>query len=142
MKPGNPGSQRAGARRGGIAAEMARFRRRVYRLVAAIPPGRVATYGQLAALAGHPRRARHVGHALAEPDHPRLPWHRVVNARGRISRRGGAHRSPEAAERLQRRLLRGEGVVLRGGRIDLECFGWRPEEEGGAVPGGAGRRAP
>lgn len=121
--------------------EMRHFTERVYRLVAAIPPGRVATYGQLAALAGHPRRARHVGNALAAPDTPELPWHRVINAQGRISRRGGDHRSPAAAERLQRRLLREEGVVLRGGRIDLDTFRWRPEEDGGALFGGMIRGA-
>ena len=109
---------------------MAAFRARVYRLVAAIPAGRVATYGQIAALAGHPRRARHVGNALAHPHGiAGLPWHRVLNAAGRVSRRGGGHRSPEAAERLQRRLLAAEGVRFTGGRVALERFRWRPEEE-------------
>ena len=58
----------------------------VYRLVARIPRGRVATYGQIAALLGYPRSARAVGRAMKHaPAH--LPWHRVVNAQGSISRR-------------------------------------------------------
>lgn len=115
------------------------FRRRVYRLVAAIPPGRVATYGQLAVLAGWPRRARMAGRALREaprtgPDGRPLPWHRVVNAQGRISARGDHRRGDaESPERRQRRLLEAEGVVFRGGRIDLAQWQWRPEAEGGAL---------
>ena len=115
------------------AGDMTRFRGRVYALVAAIPAGRVATYGQIAALAGHPRRARHVGNALAAPDHPghpHLPWHRVINAQGRISRRGGADWSPGDAEPRQMRLLQAEGIAFKTGRVNLEQFRWRPEEEG------------
>ncbi len=126
--------------------EMTRFRGRVYLLVAAIPAGRVATYGQIATLAGHPRRARHVGNALAAPDppgHPGLPWHRVINAQGRISRRGGEDWSPEDAGNRQMRLLRAEGIAFKGGRVELERYRWRPEEEGallGKILGGGKSR--
>ena len=102
--------------------------RRIHRVVAAIPEGRVATYGQVALLAGLPRRARLVGRALAAlDDDSGVPWHRVINAQGRISSRGG---SPH--EYFQRLLLEEEGVELdERGRIDLERFGWDPDETPG-----------
>ncbi|HEY9422405.1 MAG TPA: DNA alkylation repair protein [Thermoanaerobaculia bacterium] len=100
-------------------------REKIYAVVRRIPPGRVATYGQVAALAGLPRRARLVGQALRNtPEDTSLPWQRVVNAGGRISSRGGIGWE----EGLQRHLLEEEGVVFdKGGRIDLERFGWEPE---------------
>lgn len=113
--------------------EMARFRERVYRLVAAIPAGRVATYGQIAGLAGHPRRARHVGRALSAAEHPELPWHRVINAQGQVSHRGGEHPAPDQALNRQRRLLVAEGIAFQGQRVPLEKFRWRPEEDGAAL---------
>ncbi|MFV8752284.1 MGMT family protein [Nannocystaceae bacterium ST9] len=90
----------------------------IWRAVEAIPPGRVASYGQVAQAAGLPGFARLVGRALAGlPPASSVPWHRVVNARGEISLTG---RAGEA----QRRLLRAEGVVFRaGGRIDMRRFG-------------------
>jgi len=91
----------------------------VYALVRRIPTGRVATYGEIARALGDPRAARTVGWALRACADD-VPWHRVVNAQGKISWRptGGYHR--------QRVLLRQEGVRLsRGGRIDLGKFAWR-----------------
>ena len=118
------------------AGETAKFRARVYWLVAMIPPGRVATYGQIAALASHPRRARHVGNALAQFHDAGLPWHRVINAQGRISPRAGAQRTPgERVEHRQERLLRGEGVVFSDGQVDLERYRWRPEIDGALLRG-------
>ena len=97
-------------------------RSRIYSVVALIPSGRVATYGRIARLAGLPGQARQVGHALsALPARNDVPWHRVVNARGEISRRegGGVGR--------QRKLLEAEGVAFdRRGRIALDRFGWQP----------------
>lgn len=95
---------------------------RIYAMIDSIPRGRVASYGQIAAQAGLPRRARLVGRALRElPPGSRLPWHRVVNAAGKISARAGG------GEREQGRRLRAEGVrIAKGGRIDLERFGWKP----------------
>jgi methylated-DNA-protein-cysteine methyltransferase-like protein len=95
------------------------FFRRVFALTRRIPRGRVTTYGALARALGVPRGARTVGWALgACPDD--VPWHRVVNARGAISWR------PSPGFRLQRALLRAEGVRFnRRGRIDLAKFGWR-----------------
>jgi methylated-DNA-protein-cysteine methyltransferase related protein len=92
--------------------------------VARIPRGRVATYGQVAALAGLPRHAREVGRVLgALPPGSQLPWQRVINAAGRPSPRGVL-----ADERHQRLRLEGEGVEFDGrGRVELERFGWDPE---------------
>lgn len=104
-------------------ASEAGFFERVYAVVRRIPPGRVATYGQVAALLGNPRAARGVGWALAAlPAASGVPWHRVIGATGRISSRG---REVEAA--LQGRLLAREGVrVGRDGRVALEARRWRP----------------
>jgi methylated-DNA-protein-cysteine methyltransferase-like protein len=92
-------------------------------VIARIPKGWVATYGQIAAMAGLPRRARFVGHVLQHLDPAvAIPWHRVVNANGQISyspsRNGG--------DTVQRRLLEKEGVVFNDkGRFNLERFRWR-----------------
>ena len=93
-----------------------------YDVVAAIPEGRVATYGQIALLAGRPGRARLVGTALGSLDDASdVPWHRVVNARGEISRRGLGD-----SEQLQRILLMSEGVEFNSrGRVDLRRFRWK-----------------
>ncbi len=93
-------------------------------MVSRIPPGRVATYGQVARLAGAPGHARLVGYALASlPDGSGVPWHRVVNARGGISERSDG--SPMGA--VQRARLRREGVRFDvRGRISLARFRWRP----------------
>lgn len=110
--------------------------RKIYGVVRRVPEGRVATYGQIAALAGIPRHARQVGYALfalPDADDSDVPWHRVVNARGEISVRATGH------EELQRRLLASEGVEFDArGRIDLRAFGWRPAAPRGA-PGARGR---
>jgi methylated-DNA-protein-cysteine methyltransferase-like protein len=91
--------------------------------VARIPKGRVATYGQVAGLAGLPRQARLVGYALnVLPAGSALPWHRVVNARGEIS----ARRSGLGHEHLQRRLLERERVRFVDDALSLERYRWRP----------------
>jgi methylated-DNA-protein-cysteine methyltransferase-like protein len=93
-------------------------------VVRRIPRGRVATYGQVARLANLPGQARLVGYALAAlKDASPLPWHRVVNAQGRVSpRRGGG---PERW--IQRRRLEREHVAFGpSGAIRLERFLWRP----------------
>jgi methylated-DNA-protein-cysteine methyltransferase related protein len=93
----------------------------VYRVVAAIPRGKVATYGQVARLLGLNRGARAVGWALRALDPrraARVPWHRVVGAGGRISPRAGA------GPFVQGRRLVAEGVRFRSGRIDMRQYGW------------------
>ena len=91
-------------------------------MVRRIPKGRVATYGQIAELAGLAGHARQVGYALhALPDDSRVPWHRVINAKGEISLRG------DFGPRMQRKLLEAEGVELDAkGRVSLKRFRWRP----------------
>ncbi len=99
--------------------------RRVWAMVKKIPRGRVATYGQIAALTdlGGRSAARQVGYALsALPDDTRVPWHRVVNASGKISTRSDPDR-PE----YQRILLEAEGIeFMLGGVIDLGIYLWQP----------------
>ena len=96
----------------------------MYAVVRRIPGGRVATYGQVAALAGRPGAARQAGYALAAlPPESDVPWHRVINARGEIS----ARRTSGPFETIQADLLRAEGVLLDDrGRVDLERFRWDP----------------
>ena len=89
-----------------------------------IPRGRVATYGQVAALAGYPRGARLVGTVLQRaPATMRVPWHRVINARGTLS----FPRNSEAY-RLQRSKLEREGVRFNRERIELARYQWRETE--------------
>ena len=104
---------------------MQNLREKIYAVIRRIPPGKVATYGQVAALAGLPRRARMVGQALrSTPEGLDLPWQRVINAGGRVSPRGGIGWE----EGYQRHLLEEEGVVFdKSGRVDLERFGWDPD---------------
>jgi methylated-DNA-protein-cysteine methyltransferase-like protein len=96
---------------------------RIYAVVRRIPRGRIATYGQVAQLAGLGRHARQVGYALHSLDAgDRLPWHRVLNAQGRVS-----PRAEPGGDRVQRAMLEREGVRFdAAGRTDLSQFGWRP----------------
>ena len=95
----------------------------IYAVVRRIPAGRVATYGQVAALAGLPGRARQAGYALhALPASTKVPWHRVLNAQGAVSLRA------EAGDALrQRLLLEREGVRFDArGRVALARYRWVP----------------
>jgi methylated-DNA-protein-cysteine methyltransferase-like protein len=97
--------------------------RRIYAVVRRIPRGRVATYGQIAALAGLGGHARQVGYALHAlgPDDD-VPWHRVLNARGSVS-----VRAERGGDRIQRQLLEREGVRFdAAGHADLARFAWKP----------------
>lgn len=97
------------------------FRERVLEVVAAIPEGRVVSYGGVAILAGSPRAARGVGSVLNAHGGD-VPWWRVVNGSGRV-----APTRPRHAARLQRSLLEAEGVRFSEGQIDLDRFGWTGE---------------
>ena len=93
------------------------FHERVFEVVRSIPRGRVASYGQIAEILGHPGVARHVGNALAACDHARapVPWQRVVNARGMISTHGAR----------QRELLEKEGVEFTAqGTVNMARHRW------------------
>ncbi len=114
----------AGKRVGAARASSSGTYARIYAVVRKIPRGHVATYGQVARLAGLPGHARQVGYAMAavKPG-VRVPWHRVINAQGAVSpRRAG----PGAGVR-QRQLLEREGIEFNlRGRVSLSRFGWEP----------------
>jgi methylated-DNA-protein-cysteine methyltransferase-like protein len=103
----------------------------IYAAIDRIPEGRVATYGQVASLAGLPGRARLVGYALnALAGRSAIPWHRVVNAQGRVSPRSCG----SDADIEQRLRLEHEGVHFDAGdRIPLDRFLWRPQLAGKGV---------
>jgi len=93
-------------------------RERIWQIVYTIPAGVVATYGQVAALADLPQHARLVGRVMSQLPHgSRLPWHRVINAQGKLS----THSSSR-----QQQLLEAEGVVFIDGRINLSRYRWNP----------------
>ena len=99
-----------------------KFHLAVYALVRRIPLGHVATYGQVAALLGRARAARAVGGAMRHaPDD--VPWHRIVNAQGGISRRRWG-----TGMLTQRIRLEQEGVRLRRGRVPLARYQWEPDQ--------------
>ncbi len=95
-------------------------RQKVWQVVAAIPCGKVASYGQVAELADLPRQARAVGKMMSQlPKDSRLPWYRVINAQGRIS-------FPFDSEgyQRQRERLESEGIEFSGERINLKHYRW------------------
>ena len=96
--------------------------RAIYDLVAEIPAGKVATYGQIANLLGRPNHARQVGYALFKlaPIPDDVPWHRVVNAQGKISTSPARMGSDD----LQKVLLEAESIQFKGDRIDLNRYQW------------------
>ena len=101
-------------KRGGVP-----FATRVLSVVRRIPPGRVATYGEVAAIAGRPRAARAVGNIMRGCARPDVPCHRVIAAGGRLGGYGGS-------EMLKRALLAAEGITVAGGRVrELNRVRWR-----------------
>jgi methylated-DNA-protein-cysteine methyltransferase-like protein len=92
----------------------------IQRAIAAIPPGRVSSYGEIAKRAGLPGRSRLVGRVLGESDGLNLPWHRVLRSSGRSAFPPGSRGWREQSQRL-----RAEGVVVVNGRVDLAQFGWQ-----------------
>ena len=96
------------------------FRARVLMVVRRIPPGKVATYGDVAALAGRPRAARAVGNVMRTCSRPDVPCHRVIAAGGRLGGYGGS-------EALKRALLAAEGVRVAGSKVrELDRIRWKP----------------
>jgi methylated-DNA-protein-cysteine methyltransferase-like protein len=93
----------------------------VWKVVLDIPEGHVLTYGEVARLSGAPRFARRVGQAMRwAPRDLELPWHRVINAQGRIS-----FPADSPAHREQQRRLEAEGIEVLKGRIDLDRYGYQ-----------------
>jgi len=96
------------------------FQKQVIRIIKKIPKGKVATYGQIAAMAGNPRAARQVVRALhTSSEKENLPWYRVINGKGRISLK------PGYGYEIQKGSLEQEGIVFNErDTIDLDRFLW------------------
>lgn len=96
---------------------------RIWRVVDAVPAGYVASYGQIADLAGLPRGARRVGRALGQvPSDREIPWYRILRASGKLAFDSGTRLFELQTARLQE-----EGVVILRGRINLKQFQWQPD---------------
>lgn len=105
-----------------VDSEANEIQLQLWTLIGNIPSGKVTTYGRLAALAGAPNYARYVGTLLKKlPEDTQLPWHRVVNASGKISFPTGSH-----AYNTQYQRLLDEGIVFSAGKIALTTYAWRP----------------
>ncbi|WP_372761945.1 MGMT family protein [Pseudoalteromonas sp.] len=93
----------------------------IYTVIAGIPTGRVASYGQVAALAGYPQNARLVGRLLKlMPHDSTIPWHRVVNSQGKIAFAIGSEQY-----NTQRQMLLAEGVVFSKERVNMRIYQWQ-----------------
>lgn len=120
MRRKTKSAQPAKAGRASLTAE--RFER-IWATVCDVPKGRVASYGQIAELAGLPRGARQVGRALKHlPNDREVPWHRVLTASGRLAFEPGSR-----AFRRQASRLRQEQVPVLRGRVDMAKYRWRPD---------------
>jgi methylated-DNA-protein-cysteine methyltransferase-like protein len=117
-------AKKAARAKGAPAASNQSVPERVLAAVRRIPRGKVCTYGNVAEVAGLPRRARLVGTVLRQTSGRGLPWYRVINAGGRISFPTGSD-----AYQRQRHELEAEGVVFVGGRVDLRRYGWPARDE-------------
>ncbi|RUP36686.1 MAG: MGMT family protein [Acinetobacter sp.] len=97
--------------------------RQILEVIALIPYGKVATYGQIAKLAGLPKHARLVGYVLKHLDKSsEIPWYRVINSQGKIS----VTRINQQGENVQQSLLEQEGIYLLNGKVSLKKFVWQP----------------
>lgn len=106
-----------------MTSSTARRNQRIWDTVRDIPEGSVASYGQVAGIAGFPRGARQVGYALRHlPSDHDVPWHRVITATGRIAFEKGSEQFNEQAARLMM-----ENVAILGGRVDMDQYGWQPD---------------
>ncbi len=101
-----------------ISDELAQM---ILAVVVLIPYGKVASYGQIAALAGLPRHARLVGRVLSQMDETSpVPWHRVINSQGKIS----LNRVDDSGYNEQQVRLLSEGVIFKNGKLSFKEFGW------------------
>ena len=97
--------------------------KRIWKTVVAVPKGKVASYGQIADLAGLPGRARLVGKALGQaPKNMELPWYRILRSSGQLAFEKGS-----ANALKQKGLLQEEEVVVLNNRVKLKQFGWQPD---------------
>jgi methylated-DNA-protein-cysteine methyltransferase-like protein len=96
---------------------------RIWETIAEIPRGSVASYGQIADVAGIPRGARQVGYALRHlPDGHEIPWHRVLQASGKIAFGKGSRGYKEQSKRLMM-----EDVTVISGKVDMRKYRWQPD---------------
>lgn len=96
---------------------------RIFNTVLAVPAGKVASYGQIADLAGLPGRARLVGRALGyAPQELDVPWYRILRASGQLAFEAASKQAIQ-----QSRLLHAEGVLVKNNRVNLKQFGWQPD---------------
>ena len=128
MFSGLPNRRRSGsaaigsdARRVNAATE--KRNQRIWATIRDIPEGSVASYGQIAEIAGIPRGARQVGYALRQlPDGHDVPWHRVIRSSGRIAFAKGSDSFNEQTKRLMM-----EDVAILEGRVDMRKYRWQPD---------------
>ena len=98
-------------------------REKIWQIVHQIPPGKVASYGQVAKLADLPGYARYVGYAMKKlPAATKLPWHRVVNSQGRLS-----FPKDSREYQTQKNRLEAEGIVFISGRLPMKKYGWNQD---------------
>ena len=100
------------------------FQDAVLYILGQIPKGKVISYGKIAKLAGYPNHSRHVGQVLKHlPKDTSLPWHRVINSQGKIS-------FPTESDKYQTQLerLHAEDVILLKNKVNLNVYGWPPED--------------
>ncbi len=106
-----------------MKAATAKRNERIWATICDIPEGFVASYGQIAEIAGIPRGARQVGYALRNlPQNSKVPWYRVIQASGKIAFRSGSDAFNEQSKRLMR-----EDVAILNGRIDMKKYRWQPD---------------
>ena len=99
-----------------MADSLEKVKHQVWQIVNSIPKGKVATYGQVARLAGMPQQSRLVGRILSKlPEGTKLPWHRVINSQGKIS-------NPN--QEIQKERLAKDGITLLNGKVSLKNYGW------------------
>ena len=93
----------------------------IFQVIAQIPYGRVASYGQIARLAGIPKHSRLVGYVLKHMDaDSSLPWYRVINSQGKIS----LSKLNDQGQNIQAQLLLAEGILVVGGKVKMKEFQW------------------
>jgi methylated-DNA-protein-cysteine methyltransferase-like protein len=96
---------------------------RIWQTICDVPQGCVASYGQIAEIAGIPRGARQVGHALRHlPPGHEVPWHRIITSSGRIAFERGSRPYKEQVKRLKM-----DGVAVLGGRVNMKLHQWQPD---------------
>ena len=96
--------------------------KKILACIHAVPPGKVAAYGQIASLAGIKRGHRVVARFLRQQTNPDLPWHRLLRADGYLGMAPGSQAYQEQVQRLH-----AEGVVVKSGRVDMRTYQWQPE---------------